>query len=447
MTKYKHIIFSVLAFLITMVICLIIIVPAVNSTIESDKAHLELMISDASAHISEAITTPINQIHTIAAYIQNTDGDFTNFNRFAQTVVGSNYVRNLIIAPGGVVSQVYPDNIYNHSVLGLDYYSDSSQGNREAASAAETRSLVLAGPFTTVAGDEAISGRLPIYLPDQYGKKQYWGLVSITLHYPSVLDDCNLQELGDMGYSYQLWRTNVDTGERQTILSGGPTYRPDCYMEQTVEIYNAQWHLSMAPLHQWYEYRETWIYLATALLISLMMALLVWKISALRNAKVELEDMVHRNALTGLPNRKGLYTQLETLHQNKEPFLLSFLDLNFFKSVNDRYGHAAGDLALAQFAHRVEQVLFKDHIFAHISGDEFVLVFTGSCASQEYDAQWDAIYTQLAQPLVFDGNDIFITFSKGTAAYPQERDSIDGVMMLADERMYQDKKAQIDAQS
>lgn len=78
-------------------------------------------------------------------------------------------IRNVIIAPDGVVSNVYPLE-GNEKVIGLDYFSDK-EGNIEAMLAKETGQLVLGEPFNLVQGGQALVGRLPVYV----GKKTFLG--------------------------------------------------------------------------------------------------------------------------------------------------------------------------------------------------------------------------------------------------------------------------------
>lgn len=115
-------IWALTAFVLTASICLLFIVPAINNRISTDEIRLEHLITDKSTKISEAISIPINQLYTVASYIERNNGKLDNIEDFAATIVNNDYIRNLIIAPDCVVKQIYPDTEDNKKVVGLDYY-------------------------------------------------------------------------------------------------------------------------------------------------------------------------------------------------------------------------------------------------------------------------------------------------------------------------------------
>ena len=440
MTKKKDLLQAIAVFFITLLICLLIIVPAIRNRMDTDKVRLEQLIDDTAIKISQAITNPINQLNIVSSYIERHNGDISNIREFAEIVTENPHIRNVILAPDGLVTAVYPETEDNLNVIGLDYYSDSSQGNREAVIAAQARSLLLAGPFTTVVGDEAVSGRLPVYLEDEYGNEVFWGLISITLRYPEVLESCNLQLLGDQGLSYEIWRNNVDTQDEQIILSEGKSYNSEQYLDKAIVIANAEWHIKAAPVLKWYQYQDSWSYGGISILISIMMAMLVMNNQGLKQAKKKLETMLHHDHLTKVLNRQGLFDRLEALLQKQQDFLIYFMDLNAFKGINDRYGHAAGDYTLIEFTRRINLHLNKNHIFARISGDEFILIYINANPTDaEVISFWNAITKEFESPIVFHGENIFLSFSKGMASYPADGDTVDEVMLLDDERMYSEK--------
>lgn len=238
--KKKFTFSSILTFFLIMTICLIIIIPASHSMITAERISLEQLNTDNTIRISEAISRPINQIYTASKYIEHNNGDLSRFDELANIIVDSDYVRNLILAPDGVVQYVYPNTEENRSVLGLDYYSNSSEGNREAITAAQEHKLLLAGPFTTVVGDTAISGRIPVFLTDKNGDRTFWGIVSITLQYPEILENTYIDNLTERGITYNLWHKNIDTGEHQIILSNGSIDEDGSYIDKHIDLLNSE---------------------------------------------------------------------------------------------------------------------------------------------------------------------------------------------------------------
>lgn len=432
-----------LAFIATLGICLTIIIPSISSLVTSAQVRVAQLNTDNTIRISEAITTPINQIRTVAAYIEGNKGDLSNFDELAAIIVDSPYVRNLIIAPNGVVTKVYPATEDNNNVLGLDYFTNDSQGNREAVIAAQSKQLLLAGPFTTVVGDQAISGRLPVYLTNDQGQEYFWGLISITLFYPQVLEGSHIDTLLDQGITYELWHNNVDSGEPQVIFSNGDISPTRGYVDKPVELLNAQWYLRVSPVPRWYEFSETWGYLAVALFVSFIVSRMVMQNHHLTHAKEKLEGLVHYDPLTGILNRQGMFAKVEKLVAGGKMFQVNYLDLDQFKLINDRYGHATGDQVLVGFAHRINKFIDSNYVFARISGDEFILLHVANDFDTiETRNFWNIIAKEFTQPIANAKNtDIYLSFSRGSAVYPTDGSTLDSVIFLADEQMYREKSS------
>ncbi len=431
-------------FVLTLSACILLIVPAINNRISSDKIRLDHLITDKSMKISEAIWIPINQLYTVSAYIERNDGNLDNIEDLAATVVKSEYIRNLIIAPDGVVSQVYPDTEDNRAVIGLDYLENTTEGNREAAIAAANRELLLAGPFTTVVGDKAISGRYPVFLTDENGSKYFWGLISITLKYPEVMSTTNLDSLSEQGYIYELWHINVDTEEREVIMSNGVITEDNNYIDKAIKVLNADWYLRLSPIPEWYQYLETYIYIIISIIFSVLVAVMVQKNMLLRQIKKKLEMMVHYDHLTNLLNRQGLFHNLDIMVKTNKDFIIYFLDLNYFKQINDEYGHALGDKVLAGFARRVSRHIDESMLFARMGGDEFIIIHVVAPTTEEkMNTFWKKVYKEFEKPIATVGKaKIHLTFSKGSARYCVDTDILDDVISKADDQMYIEKRKQ-----
>lgn len=429
-------------FCLSLSLCLLFIVPTINTRILKEKIQLENMINDKSIKISESISIPVNQLYTVASYIERNKGDLKNIEEFAETIVHNKYVRNLIIAPNFVVSDVFPDTKENQQVIGLEYSTDQAEGNEEAMLAVDRSELLLAGPFTTVVGDQAISGRYPIILTDENEKKDLWGLVAITLEYPEVMEDTNLDLLSEQGYTYELWHMNVDSDKREVIMSNGRINEKDNYVDKSIKVLNAEWYLRITPIPKWYQYYETWIYISISLIISVMVAAIVEKNFELRAIKQKLEKMVHYDQLTNLLNRKGLFFELEQLTKHHQHFQIFFMDLNNFKQINDEYGHGEGDKVLIEFARRINIHIGKDQLFVRMGGDEFLIIqITDSLCEEKIQSFWEQVYQEFDRPIMeVMGKEIYLSFSKGSASYSSVEDSLDDIISKADYEMYLEKK-------
>jgi diguanylate cyclase (GGDEF)-like protein len=134
------------------------------------------------------------------------------------------------------------------------------------------------------------------------------------------------------------------------------------------------------------------------------------------------ERLVHRayhDPLTGLPNRARLLDRLEQAlaraGRRGEPVALLFLDLDRFKLVNDRLGHAAGDRLLIAVADRLQRCVRPGDTVARLGGDEFTILLDGLADATESERLAAEIATALEAPFALDGQEVAITASIGVA--------------------------------
>ena len=147
--------------------------------------------------------------------------------------------------------------------------------------------------------------------------------------------------------------------------------------------------------------------------------------------------------LTGLPNRRALSDRLKNLlraaEQSGLAAVIAGVDLDGFKSVNDSYGHAAGDTLLKQVAQRLEACRRPDDLVFRTGGDEFVLVLTGfvpDSAQSMAEQICSNIIAELSREYIIDTNKVTIGASIGLALYPQHSDGSDNLARLADLALY-----------
>lgn len=440
---------AALAFLVSLCLCSLLIGAAIRNRADIEKMAMERLIMEKAMAITEVITTLLFKTQALSALVIDGQGRIENFERVAATIANDPAIKNILIAPDGVVSDVYP-RAGNEEVLGYNLLGPGA-GNREAAFALEKDQLVFGGPFTLVQGGQALVGRLPVCLPDETGRRRLWGLVSVTLHYPQALEKAGLESLASQGFVYDLWRVNPDDGRRQIIATSRdrPQQPNTRFIEKPLDILNARWHIRISPVYEWYQYRESWMLIIIGLAISGLIAVVVRNNAELKAMHSRLETMVLTDSLTGLLNRQGLFTRLDSLISRGCGFDLYYFDLNYFKQINDVHGHNAGDEVLREFARRVEKNLDPGLFFARIGGDEFVLIALNKAA--ENDDQLGRFWARLDQALkepVYKTADqeIRLSFSRGRASFPAEAGTIDDLISLADKNMYLAKRGQYEAE-
>jgi diguanylate cyclase (GGDEF)-like protein len=191
---------------------------------------------------------------------------------------------------------------------------------------------------------------------------------------------------------------------------------------------------------------ETWLLFFAALCMSFLAAVVTQSYQDLKMLKNSLEVLSNSDPLTGIYNRRHFMEsaelQMERIFRQKSKSFIIMLDLDHFKSVNDKYGHQSGDIVLKEAAARISSTLRPYDLFARYGGEEFVIYVT--------DIDHDAVFA-LAERIrqniskssicVKDGSklaDITVTASIGIALSAPEN-KLDESIALADKALYSAK--------
>lgn len=152
-----------------------------------------------------------------------------------------------------------------------------------------------------------------------------------------------------------------------------------------------------------------------------------------------VEQFAQTDHLTGLSNRRHLEAIVDqVLAEGMTGLHWLGIDLDGFKSVNDTFGHAAGDIVLKEAAHRIASVAGTDAFAARVGGDEFVVLLIGDRPGAGTVSE--RIAARLAEPIPVPQGTARIGASVGATAIRQQ-DTIDEIAKRADERMYARKAA------
>lgn len=158
-----------------------------------------------------------------------------------------------------------------------------------------------------------------------------------------------------------------------------------------------------------------------------------------------LNYLARYDSLTGLINRTLFADRLESAvaraRRDGSVVALMFLDLDGFKEVNDRLGHAVGDALLRQAAERIVASVRESDTVARLGGDEFTVILEGGKRVEDAGQVATKILRRLATPYRVGGEEIVITSSMGIAAYPLDGETTEELLKGADIAMYSAKDA------
>jgi diguanylate cyclase (GGDEF)-like protein/PAS domain S-box-containing protein len=168
-------------------------------------------------------------------------------------------------------------------------------------------------------------------------------------------------------------------------------------------------------------------------------------ITHLKEREAQLDRLAHYDPLTTLPNRRLLGDRLrQAIAQTRRAGKIAaicLLDLDNFKPINDRYGHAAGDAVLVEAARRLAACVREDDTVARLGGDEFVLLLLNLEWVEECDAILSRVLQELAAPIDFNEHRLGVSASIGVTLFPQDDNASDLLLRHADHALYQAKQA------
>ena len=160
------------------------------------------------------------------------------------------------------------------------------------------------------------------------------------------------------------------------------------------------------------------------------------------NMQRSLRNLIVKDSLTDLYNRRYCNQNLKNISEQYiktgEPYTLAIADIDFFKKVNDTYGHTAGDEVLVSVAQIMKKSMAGKGFAARWGGEEFLLVYTG-CDMETTLTYLEMLVEAIREMCVeYDDKVIKITISIGVAT--GNGDSVDKVLCTADNRLYHAKK-------
>jgi diguanylate cyclase (GGDEF)-like protein/PAS domain S-box-containing protein len=169
-------------------------------------------------------------------------------------------------------------------------------------------------------------------------------------------------------------------------------------------------------------------------------------ITEIKEHKQELERVAHYDALTGLPNRALFADRLRQAmahaHRNKNLLAVVYFDLDGFKSINDRYGHSAGDALLTALAFRMKRALREGDTLARLGGDEFAAVILDLDGNKACMPTLNRLLAATSEEAQIGETMLRVSASAGVALYPQVEDiDADVLLRQAGQAMYQAKLA------
>lgn len=164
---------------------------------------------------------------------------------------------------------------------------------------------------------------------------------------------------------------------------------------------------------------------------------------AIERARYEerIHHIAHHDPLTGLPNRTLFWAQFSRVlagaRREARSITVAYIDLDNFKQINDRFGHAAGDEVLKVLSARMSKCIRSSDLLVRLGGDEFGIVFNNPIRENDgVVRRLEDVRAAVSRPVLVEGSEILATCSMGIAFFPDDGDTPEDLLARADRAMY-----------
>lgn len=398
-----------------------------NKQVDNEKLNFYEMSTQLDLHVNEAMIF----IYSLRGFVNAQDKDsisqesFEIFAEEAQSYVP--YIKNFSIAPDNIQKFVHPLK-GNEITLGHRLEEDKRETvRRDVITAKETGRTIISGPYQLRQGNLGMVVRNPIY-----NGSSYWGLVNVVVDVEQIIID-----------SQSLYKNNHIV---YRLISGDEAFYKqgqlnEVTVEHKLEFADTEWLIqgyisnALNEENKKIFYRDSLLYI----LVIGLGAFIMYRVIAnnfLLSYKVR--GLIYNDALTKLPNRRALDQRVDALIQSDTPFGIAFIDLDNFKDINDTLGHSVGDEVLIEITRRIQQAnLYEVYRWG---GDEFILLKT-TVEKEKLLTITEKVASKLFQPIHLSGDEYNVKCSAGLSFFPEDGQSKDEIIKLADATMYISKKS------
>lgn len=358
------------------------------------------------------------------------------FNKLSRTLLFSySNVDSLLYLPQGVVTLVYPYE-ENKRAIGHNVLQDQSR-RLGAEQSINCRKNTVIGPVKLVQnGKQAFILRKAIT-----NESGFIGFSSSVIYLETILNSLEsiLEDKNISNYSIVGFDPDNRNFHEKVISSKGHI---DCDVDiSIVTIFNTNWQVTISQSDSGLLARAA-IFSTLFITLLLIMSPVKFFNQYRRSEKqrFDLQNEAYTDFLTGLLNRRGLENRFYALKEQEVSGSIAVFDIDFFKAINDTYGHEIGDVVLVQFALLCGAKTDLNFTLSRTGGEEFVLLMPSVKSSEAMLFCEELRQEVAATPILINDLKIEITVSIGVAHF----DSADGIRIAlaeADEALYKAKQS------
>jgi|GEM_PF-1967409 len=321
---------AIIAFLVSMVLCFLLLTVAAYNRYRVERIATELLFLEKSRQINGTILELLARLRIVSFNISQNHCSDTDMLLMLSYLVDDPLILSLKIAPEGRVLLVYPVE-GNEALIGLDFFEYnpgySYQSKNLATMAKETGEIVLGGPFMVAQAGQYMIAKSSVFINSSCGAECFWGIVSMTIYYPQILHS-------DQSIAYTIWRIYPDSNEVQ-MLFGSEIYTiidfKESYIDIPFYIINADWNFRIWAYHTRYTPLEITIALVASILMSILLAAFVKKRHELK--KIHSQNLLEKHMMAMKLLVSSLERQDHSSQEEKKRWALFKHDIRHFNSM------------------------------------------------------------------------------------------------------------------
>lgn len=286
---------------------------------EAERFRITAQGQTHAALIQQTLDQALSANTLLTRMIQSRSAQLDDFAQTASVLLDTfPLISHLVLAPGGVVSQVYPLD-GNEAAIGLDLLSHPQQ-RIVAQRAIDQRQTLITLPTELVQGGQALIVRTPVW--QESG--EFWGLSNTVLSLTSLLEASQLHRLEEQRLAYE-WRQLEPDGQNPIRITGSTLPLPEDHLQITINTPVADWELRLAPAQGWVDPWKLTLELLLALLLALLLGTQTWQLLHAYRSRNRLRHQVHEKT-----------RHLSQAHQDLKGILAAIPDLLFEVDLSGR---------------------------------------------------------------------------------------------------------------
>jgi len=367
-------------------------------------------------------------------YSQLAEGiDEVSFNQYADKTQESAYsIQNFSIAPDNIQKFVYPLK-GNEITIGHDLNKDERPNvQADLKKIINTKTTVIGGPYELRQGGLGLIVRDPIFSEDGY-----WGIANIVVDVDDVIARSNMiKEYSNLSFT-------LTTSNGSQFY--GDVYNKEPDFSNEIEVINEKWTIDAYTDGEisnadGYKKRVEYFKVISFFILLLTITLIVSNIYRNIILSDKVKDMIYKDALTGLANRRSLKEKMNEAIKSNHKFAVIFLDLDNFKNINDVLGHSVGDKVLITISKRLKSFENENVSIFRWGGDEFLIIMEDYGLEEYILPKFIDVIEEIREPIRLFDKDYKLSASAGISFYPDDGTVVEELLKNSDIAMYHAKK-------